>query len=158
MKFGFIGAGTVAQTIARHVLPFGHEVLLSNSRGPETLADIVRQPGPGASAGTPQQAADQQFVVLSVEWANVPKALAAVADWSGRTLSTLLTVSTPAIRATPAALLAKHRARSSLVTQLALRFSRLSTPSRWPGLQMHHPASRRLFCSFPAMMPTPRVH
>jgi len=43
MKFGFIGAGTVTQTIARHVLPFGHEVLLSNSRGPETLADIVRQ-------------------------------------------------------------------------------------------------------------------
>lgn len=41
MKFGFIGAGALAQTIARHVLPFGHEVLLSNSRGPDTLADRV---------------------------------------------------------------------------------------------------------------------
>jgi len=86
MKFGFIGAGTVAQTIARHVLPFGHEVLLSNSRGPGTLVDIVGTPGPGASAGTPQQAANQDLVVLSGEWANVPKALASVADWSGRTL------------------------------------------------------------------------
>lgn len=86
MKFGFIGAGVVAQTIARHLLPFGHEVLLSNSRGPDTLADIVSKLGPGASAGTPQQAAEQEIVVLSVEWTRVPEALASVPDWSGRTL------------------------------------------------------------------------
>ncbi len=86
MQFGFIGAGNVAQTIARHILPFGHEVLLSNSRGPDTLADIVRKLGRGASAGTPQQAAEQDFVVLSVEWPRVPEALASVPDWSGRTL------------------------------------------------------------------------
>ncbi len=86
MKFGFIGAGVVAQTIARHILPFGHEVLLSNSRGPDTLTDIVSQLGPGASAGTPQQAAEQEIVVLSVEWPRVPEALASVPDWSGRTL------------------------------------------------------------------------
>lgn len=86
MKFGFIGAGAVAQTIARHVLPFGHEVLLSNSRGPETLADVVAHLGRGASAGSPQQAADQEVVVLGVGWSNVPKALASIPDWSGRTL------------------------------------------------------------------------
>lgn len=86
MTFGFIGAGVVAQTIARHVLPFGHEVLLSNSRGPDTLADVVGKLGPGASAGTPQQAAEQDVVVLSVAWARVPEALASVPDWSGRTL------------------------------------------------------------------------
>ncbi|MBB4019491.1 putative dinucleotide-binding enzyme [Chelatococcus caeni] len=68
MKFGFIGAGVVAQTIARHILPFGHEVLISNSRGPATLAMVVRNLGRGASAGTPQQAAEQDVVVLSVEW------------------------------------------------------------------------------------------
>jgi NADP oxidoreductase coenzyme F420-dependent len=39
MKIGFIGASTVAQTIAKHVLPFGHQVMLSNSRGPDSLAD-----------------------------------------------------------------------------------------------------------------------
>lgn len=86
MKFGFLGAGVVAQTIARHLLPFDHEVVLSNSRGPETLADVVARLGRGASAGTPQQAADQDVVVLSVDWANVPKALASVSDWSGRIL------------------------------------------------------------------------
>lgn len=86
MKFGFIGAGVVAQTIARHVLPFGHEVLLSNSRGPDTLTDVVGRLGRGASAGTPQQAVDQDVVVLSVAWARVPEALAAIPDWSGRIL------------------------------------------------------------------------
>lgn len=86
MKFGFIGAGVVAQTIARHMLPFGHEVLFSNSRGPDTLADVVGNLGRGASAGTPQQAAEQDVVVLSVEWPRVADALASVPDWSGRTL------------------------------------------------------------------------
>lgn len=86
MTFGFIGAGMVAQTIARHLLPFGHEVLLSNSRGPDTLADVAGSLGPGATAGTPQQAADQDVVVLSVDWVSVPKALASIPDWSGRIL------------------------------------------------------------------------
>lgn len=86
MKFGFIGAGAVAQTIARHVLPFGHEVLLSNSRRPDTLADVVENLGRGAAVGTSQQAADQDVVVLSVDWVNVSKALASVPDWSGRIL------------------------------------------------------------------------
>jgi hypothetical protein len=86
MKFGFIGAGNVAKTVSRHVLPAGHTVLLSNSRGPETLADLVRELGAGAAAGTPQQAADQDVVVLSVPWWDIEKALAAVPDWSGRVL------------------------------------------------------------------------
>lgn len=43
-----IGAGVAAQAIARHVLPFGYEVLLSNSRGPDTLADVVGNLGRGA--------------------------------------------------------------------------------------------------------------
>ncbi|MCB1470754.1 MAG: NAD(P)-binding domain-containing protein [Rhizobiaceae bacterium] len=86
MRFGFIGAGVVAKTIARHLLPFGHEVMLSNSRGPDTLANVVADLGQRASAGTPQQAAEQDVVVLSVEWERVPDALAANPDWSGRIL------------------------------------------------------------------------
>lgn len=41
MRFGFIGAGVVAQTFARLLLPSGREILLGNSRGPETLVDFV---------------------------------------------------------------------------------------------------------------------
>ena len=86
MNIGFLGAGTVAQTIAKHALAFEHQVLLSNSRGPNTLSALVAELGPGASAGTPQQAAEQDLVVLAARWSNVQQALFAVADWSGRVL------------------------------------------------------------------------
>lgn len=86
MKIGFLGAGTVAQTIAKHVLPFGHQVLLSNSRSADSLAPLVKQLGDGASAGTPQEAADQELVILAVGWWNVQKALSITPDWTGRVL------------------------------------------------------------------------
>lgn len=86
MKFGFIGAGNVAQTLSRHLLKGGHEVVLSNSRGPETLTDVVAGLGTGAVAGTAREAAQQDFVVLSVGWPHVAAALASVDDWTGRVL------------------------------------------------------------------------
>lgn len=86
MNIGFIGAGTVAKTIARHVLPLGHRVVLSNSRGPGSLAALVAELGSGAAAGTAKQAADQDLVVLAASWANVQAALFSVGDWTGRIL------------------------------------------------------------------------
>jgi 3-hydroxyacyl-CoA dehydrogenase len=49
---GIIGSGQLGSTLARLAIGAGHEVVLSNSRGPETLADAVAQLGPQAS-GTP---------------------------------------------------------------------------------------------------------
>lgn len=86
MKIGFIGAGTVAQTISRHALLLGHKVLLSNSRDPSTLASVVRELGEGASSGTPKQAADQDIVVLASTWQSVEDALGSVSDWEGKIL------------------------------------------------------------------------
>ena len=48
MKFGTIGAGTVALAFAREALATGHEVVLSSRRGPESLADKVAELGHGA--------------------------------------------------------------------------------------------------------------
>ena len=45
---GTIGAGNVAQTIARLVLAAGHNVILSNSRGPESLTELVSELGANA--------------------------------------------------------------------------------------------------------------
>jgi predicted dinucleotide-binding enzyme len=86
MKIGFIGAGTVAKTIAKHVLPLGHRVVLSNSRGPESLAALVAELGSGAAAGTAKEAAEQDLVVLAANWASVQAALFSVGDWTGRIL------------------------------------------------------------------------
>lgn len=81
MKIGFIGAGVVAKTIAKHVLPLGHETLLSNSRGPDSLAPLVKELGRGATAATPQEAAQQDIVVLAVSWSSVHTALSSIVDW-----------------------------------------------------------------------------
>jgi len=54
---GFIGSGKIGSQLARLAVAQGHDVVLSNSRGPETLADLVAELGPHARAATPSEAA-----------------------------------------------------------------------------------------------------
>ncbi|MCS7480666.1 NADPH-dependent F420 reductase [Umezawaea endophytica] len=61
---GLIGAGLIGGTVARLAVAAGHDVVLSNSRGPETLADLVAELGPKARAGTPAEAAEAGDVVV----------------------------------------------------------------------------------------------
>jgi predicted dinucleotide-binding enzyme len=64
---GFIGSGQIGSTIARLAIEARHQVVLSNSRGPETLADTVTELGPQASAATSEEAAAaSDIVVVSV--------------------------------------------------------------------------------------------
>ncbi|MFD4639475.1 NADPH-dependent F420 reductase [Lentzea sp. NPDC058436] len=86
MRFGTIGAGAVAQAIARHLVSAGHEVTLSNSRGPDTLLDVVAGLGPSARAGTVEEAAAADVVFLAVPWPLVGDALAGLSSWDGRIL------------------------------------------------------------------------
>jgi len=81
---GTIGAGNVAQTVARLALAAGHDVILSNSRGPESLSELVSQLGASASAGTAAEAAQADLVILAVGWDQVPAALQDLTDWDGR--------------------------------------------------------------------------
>jgi predicted dinucleotide-binding enzyme len=83
---GTIGAGTIAQALARHLVTAGHRVVLSNSRGPSTLNEVVSQLGPLASAGTVAQAAEADMVFLTVMWWDIPAALADLPSWDGRIL------------------------------------------------------------------------
>jgi predicted dinucleotide-binding enzyme len=54
---GFIGAGNIGSQIARAAVASGYDVVISNSRGPETLTDLVSELGPQARAGTTGEAA-----------------------------------------------------------------------------------------------------
>ena len=85
MEVGFIGAGNVTRTIGRHLINVGHTVVVSNSRGPETLSEFVADLGPSACAGTKQQSAECDMVILATRWVNVPEALTGI-DWQGRIL------------------------------------------------------------------------
>ena len=86
MKFGFVGAGNVAQTYAKHFVRHGHDVVLSNSRGPDSLIELARSIGPNARAGTVKEAAKQDIVILCVRWHQAKQALSEVSDWNGRIL------------------------------------------------------------------------
>lgn len=63
---GFIGSGNIGSTVARLAVDADYDVVLSNSRGPETLQDLVGDLGPHATAGTPEQAAAADLVVVTV--------------------------------------------------------------------------------------------
>ncbi len=54
---GLIGSGHIGGTVARLAVAAGHDVVLSNSRGPDTLADLVSQLSPKARAATAEDAA-----------------------------------------------------------------------------------------------------
>lgn len=77
-------AGNVAQAIAQHAVTAGHQVMLSNSRGPASLAELVGRLGANASAGTISEAAQAGLVILAVGWDDVPEAVQDIPDWDGR--------------------------------------------------------------------------
>ena len=66
MKIGIIGTGGIGQALASHIAKAGYEIIVSNSRGPESLAALVTKLGPRAKAGTRQEAAQADVVVLAV--------------------------------------------------------------------------------------------
>ena len=68
---GLIGAGHIGSQVARLAVAHGDSVVISNSRGPETLADLVKELGPRARAATPLEAAKAgDIVVVSVPLKN----------------------------------------------------------------------------------------
>lgn len=56
MKIGIVGAGRIGGSLAELFAGAGHEVMVSNSRGPETLSDLVASIEGDVEAGTPEEA------------------------------------------------------------------------------------------------------
>jgi predicted dinucleotide-binding enzyme len=61
---GLIGSGNIGSTVARLAVDAGHDVVLSNSRGPETLTDLVARLCPRARAATAAEAAAAGDIVV----------------------------------------------------------------------------------------------
>lgn len=62
---GFIGSGMIGGSLARLAVAAGLDVVMSNSRGPETLAELVTELGEQARAATPQEATTAGDVVAA---------------------------------------------------------------------------------------------
>ena len=64
---GIIGAGHIGSQVARAAIASGYDVVISNSRGPETLTELVAELGPKARAATSTEAAEAgDFAVVTV--------------------------------------------------------------------------------------------
>lgn len=64
---GFIGSGNIGSSVAKAAIANGYDVVMSNSRGPETLVDLVAELGEHARAATPAEAAEAgDFVVVTI--------------------------------------------------------------------------------------------
>lgn len=81
---GIIGAGQIGQAIAKALSRAGIPAILSNSRGPDSLAEVVYAIGPSIKAGTREEAAAQPIVFLAVNWSRLPAALAGLPNFGGR--------------------------------------------------------------------------
>ncbi len=71
MKIGIIGSGNIGGNAARLFVKAGHEVAISNSRGPESLRDFIAELGPKAHAETAEGAAAfGEIVLVAIPWRN----------------------------------------------------------------------------------------
>ena len=85
MVVGIIGAsGRMGRTLARLLVDAGDDVRLANSRGPDSLGDLVAELGPHATAVETREIADgADVVILATRWEQTPDAVAAVGSWDG---------------------------------------------------------------------------
>ena len=71
MKIGIIGAGNIGGNLTRRLTSLGHDVTVANSRGPESLADLIAETG--AKAATAETAAiGADLVIVTIPEKNVP--------------------------------------------------------------------------------------
>jgi predicted dinucleotide-binding enzyme len=83
-SIGIIGAGQIGRAIATALARNGISATLANSRGPESLSDLVSQLGGSIVAGRREEAAAKDIVFVAVNWSKLPAALAGLPDFAGR--------------------------------------------------------------------------
>lgn len=81
--FGIIGAGNIAQTLARYLSKAGYSVTISNSRDADSLKEVVAGLGNGVKAATASEAAKRDIVILALPWKSLPS-LPPMTDWKGK--------------------------------------------------------------------------
>ncbi|WP_434575462.1 NAD(P)-binding domain-containing protein [Pseudomonas sp. Z3-6] len=85
MTIGILGAGKMAQMLVPKLVSGGHRVIISNSRGAQSLQPLIQQLGSGVTAADPQQMlAEADVVILATPWEKTPDAIAAAGSWAGK--------------------------------------------------------------------------
>jgi 8-hydroxy-5-deazaflavin:NADPH oxidoreductase len=84
MTIGIIGAGALGTNLAKGLAAKGLKAVISNSRGPESLAPLIKEIGPSITAVTTEEAAKADIVALAVRWTDLPKVAKGLPAWNGR--------------------------------------------------------------------------
>ena len=85
MNIGILGAGRMAQMLVPKLVSGGHRVILTNSKGPESLQPLIQQLGPNVSAATSSQmVAQADVVILATRWDQTQAAVAGAGPWAGK--------------------------------------------------------------------------
>ena len=84
MSIGIIGAGKIGSAFARALGKAKIEAVLSNSRGPHSLTTLVEEIGATIRAGTREEAAAQDIVLVAVNWSKLSSALGGLPSFGGR--------------------------------------------------------------------------
>ena len=84
MSIGIIGAGNIGSAFARALARARIPAVIANRRGPESLHSLVSELGPTITAGTREQAASADIVLVAVNWSKLPAALEGLPAWNGR--------------------------------------------------------------------------
>jgi predicted dinucleotide-binding enzyme len=84
MSIGIIGAGALGSNLARAFAKVGISAIISNSRGPESLAGLVEELGPTIKAGTTEEVAKADIVFVAIRWVDLKRVLGGLPAWNGR--------------------------------------------------------------------------
>ena len=84
MSYAIIGSGAIGRVLASQFARKGIDVLLANSRGPESLVDMVRELGPNITAAPVENALHADVVILAIPFSVIPDAVRDIAEWDGR--------------------------------------------------------------------------
>jgi predicted dinucleotide-binding enzyme len=84
MTIGIIGAGNIGIAFAKTLARAGIAATIANSRGPESLKSAVEDLGPAIKAGTREDAASADIVLIAVNWSKLPAAVDGLPAWGGR--------------------------------------------------------------------------
>src|SRR5580693_4264991 len=84
MNIGIIGAGALGSNAARLLVKSGVSATIANSRGPQSLPRLVGELGPSVKAGSVEEAASADIVLVAVRWVDLDKALGGLPAWNDR--------------------------------------------------------------------------
>jgi predicted dinucleotide-binding enzyme len=79
MDIGIIGAGHIGGSLTRRLTSLGHAVRVSNSRAPETLADLAAETG-ATAVWANEAAVDADLVIVSIPEKNVVDLAVGIVD------------------------------------------------------------------------------